>query len=90
MTKRNSRNGSSPSVFFADGILPVRSRAAVTVRNMLTQKGQGPRSRSTAKLDLSHLKPGGVCGLGVRPSFQLPGSGEGRESATRLGGLLEF
>ena len=34
-------------------------------RNTLTQKGQGPWSRGEVKFDLSHLKPGDVCGFGT-------------------------
>jgi beta-xylosidase len=33
--------------------------------NTLTQKGQGPWSRSAVKLDLRHLLPGDVCGFGT-------------------------
>lgn len=33
--------------------------------NTLTQKGQGPWSRGEVKLDLSHLRPGDVCGFGT-------------------------
>jgi beta-xylosidase len=38
-------------------------------RNTLTQKGQGPWSRGTVKLDLNHLKPGDVCGFGTLGKF---------------------
>ena len=34
-------------------------------RNTLTQKGQGPWSRGEVKLDLSHLRPGDICGFGT-------------------------
>jgi beta-xylosidase len=34
-------------------------------RNTLTQKGQGPWSRGEVRFDLSHLKPGDVCGFGT-------------------------
>jgi beta-xylosidase len=34
-------------------------------RNTLTQKGQGPWSRGEVKFDLSHLKPGDICGFGT-------------------------
>jgi beta-xylosidase len=34
-------------------------------QNTLTQKGQGPWSRGEVKFDLSHLKPGDVCGFGT-------------------------
>jgi beta-xylosidase len=40
-----------------------------TARNTLTQKGQGPWSRGEAKFDLSHLKPGDVCGFGTLGKF---------------------
>lgn len=34
-------------------------------RNTLTQKGQGPWSHGEVKFDLSHLKPGDICGFGT-------------------------
>jgi beta-xylosidase len=34
-------------------------------RNTLTQKGQGPWSCGEVKFDLSHLRPGDVCGFGT-------------------------
>jgi beta-xylosidase len=40
-----------------------------TARNTLTQKGQGPWSRGEVKFDLSHLKPGDVCGFGTLGKF---------------------
>ena len=36
-----------------------------SARNTLVQKGQGPWSRGEVKLDVSHLKPGGICGFGT-------------------------
>ena len=34
-------------------------------RNTLVQKGQGPASRATVKLDIRHLQPGDRCGFGT-------------------------
>ncbi|GAA4777553.1 glycoside hydrolase 43 family protein [Stakelama sediminis] len=34
-------------------------------RNSLIQKAQGPRSRGTVKLDITHVKPGDRCGFGT-------------------------
>lgn len=34
-------------------------------RNTLTQKGQGPWSCGEVKFDLSHLRPGDICGFGT-------------------------
>jgi len=34
-------------------------------RNSLTQKGQGPISTGTIKIDCSHMQTGDVCGLGI-------------------------
>lgn len=40
-----------------------------TARNTLVQKGQGPRSRAVAKLDLRGLAVGDACGLGTFGKF---------------------
>jgi len=34
-------------------------------RNSLTQKGQGPISTGTIKIDCSGMQPGDICGLGM-------------------------
>jgi beta-xylosidase len=50
------------------GFLRLRPTMATNfwfARNTLTQKGQGPWSRGEVKFDLSHLKPGDVCGFGT-------------------------
>jgi len=44
---------------------PTKATNFWTARNTLTQKGQGPCSRGEVHLDLSHLKPGDVCGFGT-------------------------
>ena len=44
---------------------PTRATNFWSARNTLTQKGQGPWSRSDVKFDLSHVKPGDVCGFGT-------------------------
>lgn len=46
-------------------------------RNTLTQKGQGPYSRSEVAVDLARLQPGDACGLGTL------GKVNGQLSATR-------
>ncbi len=40
-----------------------------TARNTLTQKGWGPWCQGTVTLDLSHLKPGDICGFGTLGKF---------------------
>lgn len=40
-----------------------------TARNTLVQKGQGPRSRGVAKIDLRGLQSGDECGLGTFGKF---------------------
>jgi beta-xylosidase len=50
------------------GFLRLKSTVAQDfwlARNTLTQKGQGPWSRGEVKFDLSHLKPGDICGFGA-------------------------
>jgi beta-xylosidase len=50
------------------GFLRLRPTPATnfwTARNTLTQKGQGPWSRGEVTFNLSHLKPGDVCGFGT-------------------------
>jgi len=44
---------------------PTKAANFWTARNTLTQKGQGPCSRGEVHLDLSHLKPGDICGFGT-------------------------
>lgn len=50
------------------GVLRLRPTQATNfwlARNTLTQKGQGPWSRGEVEFDLSHLRPGDVCGFGT-------------------------
>lgn len=53
-------------------------------RNTLTQKGQGPWSRGEVSYDLSHLRPGDVCGFGtlgkVNAHIAVRCAGDGRLS----------
>lgn len=44
---------------------PVKATNFWYAQNTLTQKGQGPWSRGEVKFDLSHLKPGDICGFGT-------------------------
>jgi beta-xylosidase len=44
---------------------PTMATSFWLARNTLTQKGQGPSSGGEVKFDLSHLKPGDVCGFGT-------------------------
>lgn len=44
---------------------PTKASEFWLARNTLTQKGQGPWSRGMVEFDLSHLKPGDVCGFGT-------------------------
>ena len=46
-------------------LMPTPATNFWVARNTLTQKGQGPWSRGEVKLDLSHLQPGDICGLGT-------------------------
>jgi beta-xylosidase len=48
---------------------PTRATNFWLARNTLTQKEQGPWSRGEIKLDLSHLKPGDICGFGTLGKF---------------------
>lgn len=50
------------------GFLRLKPTAATNfwlARNTLTQKGWGPASTGEVKFDVSHLKPGDVCGFGT-------------------------
>jgi beta-xylosidase len=46
-------------------LYPTRATNFWFARNTLTQKGQGPWSCGEVKMDLSHLRPGDVCGFGT-------------------------
>lgn len=48
---------------------PTKAAEFWLARNTLTQKGQGPWSRGTVKLDLRNLRPGDVCGFGTLGRF---------------------
>ncbi|MBO9560326.1 MAG: glycoside hydrolase 43 family protein [Caulobacter sp.] len=48
---------------------PTTSADFWNARNTLLQKGQGPKSRAIAKLDVSGLAPGDACGLGTFGKF---------------------
>jgi beta-xylosidase len=50
-------------------LMPTKATGFWTARNTLTQKGQGPWSRGDVILDLSHLKPGDICGFGTLGKF---------------------
>lgn len=55
-----------------------------SARNTLTQKGQGPWSRTVAKLDISHVAAGDRCGLGTL------GQVSGRVAVSRDAGGTPF
>ncbi|WP_242123482.1 glycoside hydrolase 43 family protein [Sphingobium sp. Sx8-8] len=44
---------------------PTQADGIWTARNTLLQKGQGPRSRAVAKLDIAHIRAGDICGFGT-------------------------
>ena len=46
-------------------LMPTQATNFWVARNTLTQKGQGPWSRGEVSLDVSHLQPGDICGLGT-------------------------
>jgi len=46
-------------------LMPTQATNFWVARNTLTQEGQGPWSRGEVSLDVSHLQPGDICGLGT-------------------------